>query len=609
LIDKGGLLEKTLSAGAFGIDAFTYTSDSDSLAVHYAADTARQLTVDVDSTFGRFFEDYFIDATLVVDKVPQSFDLNTNMRTELHYNASAGIAAIDLNGDVDNSGPDTSDKTTIDFDADVLPATVDFVLTPESGATLTMSAPIELLSLDLSSASSIFGSDYKHIAGSIEDIPDDWTALWGISPNPHASLNTSAPLGPVSLVLSKDVKANTPSKYAPFTVAGGAVAYTPFAREIDRRYFRQGAGDDDVRETAFMSRLDGLYGSTSQLDSGEDHVIIREDSKFISVRGTGFQCLSAQFGPGSFQCVADTVNAGEANASLLLPVAGVHPLYVAIEESTDKFLTVQVPDVPDSTSVVAGLSRLNLDFSAGAGDVLVYKGPLPGVGDFQDALKIQLINTPSFIHADWALGFPGGINVDTSGVLEVRLLTQNGSDRTVVDFAVGDVNAQWGINTAEFEFFACKEDLPVPPFAAECGTWFTIVEAFATFTATPAIEGFVANYQTKNGPSDLSGTSPAKNASEYVPRLHLLVDNLASISGSASIDVCAVPLPLPIPCLAPGVPVPHIGIGVSGDFNFDFWDLGGGPANILGDPDYVSNDPWDLYPFAHSQDDHLFPLD
>jgi hypothetical protein len=64
LIDKGGLLEKTLSAGAFGIDAFTYTSDSDSLAVHYAADTARLLTVDVDSTFGRFFEDYFIDATL-----------------------------------------------------------------------------------------------------------------------------------------------------------------------------------------------------------------------------------------------------------------------------------------------------------------------------------------------------------------------------------------------------------------------------------------------------------------------------------------------------------------------------------------------------------------
>lgn len=613
LIDKGGVLEKTLKAGAFGIDTFTYTSDADSLAVHYAADIARLLTVDVESNFGgHFFEDYSIDAVLTVDKVPQTFDFSTNMRTQLDYTASSGIAAIDVNGDVDDSNNAIDDRTTVDFDADVLPQEIHFLIDPATGASLTLvGPPIDLVSLELSSNVGIFGSSYKHILGSVEDIPTSgWTAAWGTVPNLHASLNAGAPLGPISVILSKDIKANTPSKYDPFTVAGGAVTYTAFAREVDRRYFRQGSGDDDVRETTFMSRLDGLYNSTSQLDPGEDHLIIRDDSKFISVRGTGFQCLSAQVGPGSFQCVADgSVAAGEANASVLIPVAGVHPFYVGIEDSPDKFLTVQVPDVPDSTSAVAGTARFNLDFSGSAGDILIYKGPLPSVGDFTDALKVQLINTPSFIHATWDLGFPGGIHLDTSGVLEVRLLTQNGSERTVVDFGAGDLAADWGIDVLEVEGFECKEDLgPIPPFFAECGTWLTIVGAHATFSASPAIEGFVANYTKEDSPSALSTDPPAMNGSEYVPRLHLLVDNLDSISGSASIDVCVVPLPLPVPCVAPGVLLPHIGINVSGDFNFDFWDLGGGPLDFLGDPDYVDSNPWDLFPIFHSQDDHLFPF-
>ena len=503
--DLGAGNPKRLGVGVFGLTDFSYLSNdgAGSLVLDYAANTSRQLVVDVDTRHGGlFFPTYDIDAQLTVDSIPATWHLDTNLRTELHYAGSDGISSIGLTGDIDINGPPLDDRTHIVFGAEALPATVDFSLTPASGATLTMSDPIDLILLDLSSDVDIFGSGYRHIHASIEDIPAGWTAAWGTSPNPHASLNTTSPLGPVSLILSEDVAANTPSKYAPFTAPGGAVQYTPFAREIDRRYFRQGQGDNTIRETVYMARLDGLYNSTSQLDPDEDHVIIRDD--FTSVQGTGFQCISAQSGPGSFQCVAGAVNAGEVNASLLLPVAGVHPLYVAVEGSGGQFTTVQVPDVPDSTSVVAGSSRANLDFSGSPGDILIYQGLLPGVSDFQDALKVQLIDTPSFVHASWDLGFPGGANVDSSNPFELRVLVQGGSDRTVIDFGVGDLAASWGINTAEFEFFECKDEIPLPPFFIECGTWFTIVDAFATFTATPAIEGFVANYQSQSNPQDLT---------------------------------------------------------------------------------------------------------
>ena len=81
--------------------------------------------------------------------------------------------------------------------------------------------------------------------------------------------------------------------------------------------------------------------------------------------------------------------------------------------------------------------------------------------------------------------------------------------------------------------------------------------------------------------------------STYRPELSFLLDNLTSIGASAGIRVCYLPLGLP-PCLV-GVPLPFFGFSVSADAaNLDFWDNGGGPLNVLGDPDYVTNDPWNL---------------
>ena len=508
-------------------------------------------------------------------------------------------------------------KTHIDFLASGLPTHVVYALdaSVEGSATLNMSNPITQVRLELTSDLRIFGKPYKHMLFEVNNIPADWGAKWGLLPNPHASLSTSSPLGAVKVILSRDTLANEAAQYGPFTTAGGNVSYTPFAREIDRRYFRQGAGDDPTRETTFMSRLDGLYNSTTALGSGGDHLIMRKnaagDMSFLSVQGTGFQCAAVQFGPGSLQCVAKTVNAGEINASLALNFPVDHPFYVGLENEPGKFTTVDVPNIPDSVSVIVGTTRAHLDFDTAPGNITIYKGPLPTAGDTAEALKVQLINTPTFVHVDWNLGFPGGITFDTDSVLEVRLLTQDGSDRTVVDFSVGDLTASWGINVGSVSGFACKSDTGPPFFVpSECGTWLTIAEIFAKLSANPVIEGFVSNYQRVGSPSNLvGGPPPAPGANEWVPRLNFFVDNFTGVDVSVSIDLCVIPIPLVIPCLAPLVPVPHFsGPNLNGDFNFDFWDLGGGPLNFLGDPDYINNDPWDFWPLFHSQDNHLFPF-
>ena len=56
------------------------------------------------------------------------------------------------------------------------------------------------------------------------------------------------------------------------------------------------------------------------------------------------------------------------------------------------------------------------------------------------------------------------------------------------------------------------------------------------------------------------------------------------------------------------IPQLDINTDLLGSFNLDWWDMGGDPEAILGDPDYITNDPWDFWPLGHSQDDHLFPF-
>ena len=88
-----------------------------------------------------------------------------------------------------------------------------------------------------------------------------------------------------------------------------------------------------------------------------------------------------------------------------------------------------------------------------------------------------------------------------------------------------------------------------------------------------------------------------------MPRVSIYVDDFTHFDFSVALDSCVFGI-----CV-PGI-FPHATINTDllGGFNFDFWDLGGGPLNFLGDPDYIASNPWDFWPLFHSQDDHLFPF-
>jgi hypothetical protein len=593
------------------------------VSLNYASTAARPLRIfwNTRETSTLTGPDKRIDATLNVLNLPATVTFSSNFRTQLSYTASSGVAEINLTADIGLVQGDSSVQTThVDGLLTGLPATVTYALVPatEGSATLTMSAPITRAMVELTSDTRILNEPYKHILVDVNAIPANWSALWGLAPNPHASLSTSSPLGPVSVVVSRDTKANTPSKYNVFTAAGGAVQYTPFAREIDRRYFRQGVGGTgdlnlpSGREAVFMDRLDGLYNTTTQLAgaTSEDHVIYRKNSggdlDFLSIRGTGFQCISAQIGPGSLQCVATTVAAGELNASLNIPSPGdTHPVYVGIEDPVGTFLTVDVPNLPATTSVLVSTSKANVDFNTSPGgsaaQIVVYKGPLPMANDGDDALKVIITDPPMSIHANWDLGFPGGIHLDVSNAVEVAVLSESSGSRTVGDFVVGDLDATWGFESGT-DTEKCTIDLP-----PECGVYLNIVKATFSFTASPAIDGFLSTYDRIGSPSELSPSCTpacAHGSSEFVPRVSVLVDDFSHFAASAQLEVCLIGI-CPIGVILPDT---DITTDLLGSFNFDWWDLGGGFLDFFGDPDYIDNNPWDLWPIDHSQNSHYLPF-
>jgi len=346
----------------------------------------------------------------------------------------------------------------------------------------------------------------------------------------------------------------------------------------------------------FMSRLDGLhgmgglYGTSTKLDPGEDHVIYREnadgDLDFLSIQGTGFQGLYAQRSGDTYWAGVD------------IPVAGAHPFYVGMESPVGTFLTVQVEDLPDETDLVVGPTVANIDFSASPGDIVVYKGPLPMAYDGQDALKLVISDTPRYVHASWVLDFPGAIAVDTYNPVEIAVLSQAGNDRMVADFVVGDLGASWG-----WDLGTTEEECELIPFPV-CAVWLVIAEVYFDFVASPPIDGFVAVYERIGDVEDLEDPAgPPHNPAEYVPRLTILVDDFSHFNAEAQVKTCIVGLGICVP----GAIVFDLDIDTDllGNFNLDYWDLGG---ESEGDPDYVDNDPWDLVPLFHDQEDHVFPF-
>jgi hypothetical protein len=588
--------QKRLAGGVFGIRSFTYSSNdaTRNLSVHYRANASHQLDLAFDSDFGgAYFPTYDINATMNVDAIPSSFDLSTNLATSFDYTASSGISSITFSGDIDNTN-DSNSGNSVHVDASVhgLPASAALDVSPGATghATFTMGSPIDSVALDITGAQGIFGSTIKQVHLAINHIPANWSATW--DPTGGSVTAVGDHVNSISAIVSTSLPAANDTMRAPFTAAGGAISYTSWLREIDRQWARKGAGDPNVRETDFMSRLDDIYGSTTNLTSGEDRVLFIPDGgslKYFELQLTNLQ-------GGSFHSTSTT-----ASASFTDPVSGDHPVFVGIGQQNGDFLTIGLQNLPDQIdfdAVAENPGHVHFDSNEPAGRIAFYQGPLPSAGE-GSATKFIVVSLPSSMHLDWDFGVNGNATFTASSQVEIRFLRQDGSSRIVSAFNFQNLSLNYGIKTGDTSSDEC---LPLPPFT--CNEYVVVVEGSASFTASPGINGMLLVYDHGSTEDANSISSPG---STYRPELSFLLKNLTSISASAGIRVCYLPLGFP-PCLV-GAPLPYFGFSVSADAaNLDFWDNGGGPLDILGDPDYVDNNPWNLYPLLYDEDDRIDPF-
>lgn len=608
--DDGAGQRKLLTAGAFGIDAFSFASNDVNLDLHYDADSARALEATIDSRFGgRFFPDVDIAGTLRIDQVPQMIDFSTDMKTFLDYAASSGISSISVDAEVDTTNDSVANGTHIDALIQGIPSEMHVDMDPSDGhAHLHANAQINSVHVELTSDAAIFGTDYKWALLDITTIAArfdiDWTFDEVAGTASVSAVATDAAMNPAALgsldrfVLSRETKDDSADNLNPFTsISGGMVSRSAFQTEIDNRYF----------PNSVETRLNDLYSSNVVLDGTplEDHVIIRKpsDLEYVDVQFGGFQSFTAAVSPAG------------GTATLAIPTPGAHPLFIGLEGASSKFTLVQVEDVPDTMSVDVNLTdHVIFNSSSSAGRIDFYTGPLPMAGEGVQATRATLFNTPSQVALNFGnlASFPGGASFTASNQFELLLLHQSGSNRVVAGLQMEDVSVSWG--TDQF-YTDCDEVLEVP-------TCFGLFKVFANLDAVGDVSGqgasgFVMSYQLIGNPQNLSG-GVAPNGNEYVPRLSFLLRDFQDFG--VDFEIQLDPLNPFSSELYPidfefNIDGPNYGAG--GGLNFDFWDLGfsacfdpgtGDVCIVDNPPDYIDNNPWHVVPVFHSAGSHVDPF-
>ncbi|CAN5550658.1 hypothetical protein BH23CHL2_BH23CHL2_01020 [soil metagenome] len=610
-VDGGSGQKKSIQAGAFGIKKVDFDSNDTQVDAIFNADLARNLEIRYDSAFGgRFFPNYDVDMKLEVLKSPATLEVHTNLKESLSWVGSAPISTVKLSGKLDlTNNNNAEDLTDVFVSVDNVPSSVslDFDATNGQGSA-TANGQIERVIVELKSDGKIFGTKYKWFNAAVDGINTNWMFVANINPQAktgYAKVESSQPLGTVSIVLSNETKAASADNLDPFKNVdpNRLVARSGFQKVIDDRYFAVG----------IQQRLSDLYQTTFRLDGNplEDHVVVRsfDSMDFTAIQFTGFKGLEAD--------ITET----SAKATLKAPSSGTHPLFVGYQSSASKYLMVQVEDVPDEITVdVLADQHAYFDASSSPGRIDAYQGPLPFAGEATNALRAILKNTPSSVHLDYGDldSFPGGGSFQASQQFEAVVLVQDSSSRIVAGLQMEDFSVNYGLDGLGYT--------PCDPVDFEIETLDTCYGIFRLQGGINALgdvsnqgaSGFFVLYDLAGTPQALvGGDAVAADGAEYVPRLTFLLDNFTSFSSSFEIQFD----PLAIPGATPLWPI-DVELNINGPnadaFVFDFWDLGFDGVCFTppfsdevcagaNPPDYIDNNPWHIVPLFHGSGSHFDP--
>jgi len=588
LSDPGSGMTKHLIAELFGLTNVTYSTSNagNTTSIVVAQDVARPLTATVVSDNGNFFPGHNVDASIAFNDLPASINFSSNFATQFSYTASSGINSITVGGSMSAQG--TFDATNFSLLALGLPASVNFTLDPNNGATLAMSDAItQLMFSATSDSSTILGTGtYKLIEADLNNIPANWNASWSggqfVVQATDAAHNPAA-MGQVSATVStSDDPMTNANNIMPFQISGpgGArINYSPYLQTIDDRYFGLASGGAPVT----LAQIQNLYNNAQVLTNGEDHAV-------ALVSGGSLNFLDAQF--TGFQKIEYQPSSNGGHFEFDAPTPGPHPFLAGVGLD-GSFLIGHIDNIPASATLDINLATHNVHFhsSASAGNIDVYYGPQGMAQDSDTALRAVLENTPTDVQINWDFGFPNGTaSFVASNPFTLLLLAQDGSHRLVAGARLQELDVNYGMNILPLSThisttFGVPTNFTVVLFSANAG--------INVGSSGVPVDGFFNLYSMKSGPDALTPPGPAPGASEYIPDLTFMMRNFTSFSVNVLAGVSITILPIP------GIihPTLNVSVNLTGQFVFDVWqdsdinDTLFGAIGYVDPADYSDNTP------------------
>ena len=546
-----------------------------------------------------------------------------------------GITVINGEFDVDASG-------TVDGDDDGGLA----------GAELSMNGGVNQVGFGLESNASIFESDYRLIQVLVDDVPAQFVLSYGDDRfvlETRDAVGNPDPLGEITAQISttNNVDDNN-AKVLPFTLdgpvqggpiladpaitagdpGGSRINYTPFLQEIDERYYNGGVPDP----SGVLIRLAELYADSEQLDTGEDHLLVRMEDP--NTTGSDDTMGFAAFQFNSFQHLSWTPDADGGRFIYRAPGRGDEPFFAGYE-TDEEFTTLQIEHIPDEIDVdLDETEHLTYTASASPGEIDVYQGPGDGVtglfaGDGDDAIRAIIRNTPDEVRVFWDFGFPnGGAFMDASNEFEILFLTQDGGSRITAGLTLEDLHVGWGIDLFSFDvtdditiWNPFGDDLVIPIaweiFEAKAGIdndadGLTLgdlqnINEIGANGGKADVAGFFSYYENVAGPQAINGApgGSAPAGQEYTPVVSIMTEGFREFSMDFLVELDPTnpgadlwPIDLEF----------HINTTNIGNLTFDFWssehteftdddDIPFIPeVGFINPPDYTDNTPFHILP-------------